>query len=92
MTGTTAAAGTHVLGIDIGGTKIAAGLVSRTGEVTSEREVPTDQRDAGAVASALTSLVDAVLAEAREAGWTSPTSWASARPARWTPPAAPSTR
>ncbi|MGI4894490.1 MAG: ROK family protein [Janthinobacterium lividum] len=60
--------GTHVVAIDIGGTKMAAGLVSSTGEVSGEREVPTDQRDAANVATALDELVDGVLGHAAEAG------------------------
>ena len=58
----------HVLAIDIGGTKIAAGLVSETGEVRLEREVPTDASSAAAVGAALDGLVAAVLGEARAAG------------------------
>ncbi|WP_369070371.1 ROK family protein [Kineococcus terrestris] len=59
---------THVLGIDIGGTKIAAGLVGEDGELTAAREVPTDAHDPAAVARALDVLVDDVLAQAREHG------------------------
>ncbi|WP_432484201.1 ROK family protein [Kineococcus esterisolvens] len=59
---------THVLALDIGGTKLAAGLVSSTGEVRGEREVPTDPADAAAVGAALEGLVDAVLADARAEG------------------------
>ena len=58
----------HVLGIDIGGTKIAAGLVSADGEVVGEREVPTDPHDPAEVARALTGLLDDVLAHAGQAG------------------------
>jgi len=57
-------AGAPVLGIDIGGTKIAAGLVAADGSVSADREVPTDQRDPRAVAAALHGLVDAVVAAA----------------------------
>ncbi|WP_432505541.1 ROK family protein [Kineococcus arenarius] len=59
---------THVLALDIGGTKIAAGLVSSTGAVRAEREVPTDATDPAAVGAALEGLVDDVLADAREQG------------------------
>ncbi|WP_432491917.1 ROK family protein [Kineococcus gypseus] len=59
---------THVLALDVGGTKIAAGLVSSTGEVRAEREVPTDATGTAAVAAALDGLVDAVLADAAAAG------------------------
>ncbi|NAZ85211.1 ROK family protein [Kineococcus sp. T90] len=57
-----------MLALDIGGTKIAAGLVSRTGEVRAAREVPTDAADAAAVGAALEGLVDGVLADAPAAG------------------------
>ena len=59
-----APAGPCVLALDIGGTKIAAGLVAADGRVRAEREVPTDARDAAAVARALTGLVEDVLADA----------------------------
>jgi glucokinase len=64
----TASSGTHVLAIDIGGTKIAAGLVADDGTVRLDREVPTDATDSGAVGSALAGLVAGVLADAREQG------------------------
>lgn len=44
-----------VIGIDVGGTKIAAGLVSRGGEVTRLRRIPTP-RDPAAVLDAMTEL------------------------------------
>ena len=44
---------TDVLAIDIGGTKIAAGLVGDDGSVRLDREVPTDQTSAAAVAPPL---------------------------------------
>ncbi|WP_328292489.1 ROK family protein [Kineococcus sp. NBC_00420] len=59
---------TNVLAIDIGGTKIAAGLVGDDGTVRLDREVPTDQTSASAVASALEGLVTDVLRSAREQG------------------------
>ena len=58
----------NVLAIDIGGTKIAAGLVGDDGTVRLDREVPTDQTSASAVASALEGLVTDVLRSAREQG------------------------
>ncbi|MFB9375524.1 ROK family protein [Kineococcus gynurae] len=60
----------YVLGIDIGGTKIAAGCISADGEVVLDREVPTDATDALAVTAALHGLVDGVLADAAERGLT----------------------
>lgn len=59
---------THVLAIDIGGTKIAAGLVADDGTVRLDREVPTDATSAQAVGTALAALVTDVLTEARDAG------------------------
>ncbi|MEZ0164582.1 ROK family protein [Kineococcus sp. LSe6-4] len=56
---------THVLAIDIGGTKIAAGLVAADGTVRHDREVPTDAHDAAAVGAALSTLVTDVLTDAR---------------------------
>ncbi|PRY15248.1 ROK family protein [Kineococcus rhizosphaerae] len=59
---------THVLAIDIGGTKLAAGLVADDGTVLHDREVPTDARDADAVGRALADLVRAVVADGRGEG------------------------
>jgi glucokinase len=56
----------NVLALDIGGTKIAAGLVGDDGTVRLDREVPTDQTSAGAVGAALEELVTGVLQAARE--------------------------
>ncbi|ABS02559.1 ROK family protein [Kineococcus radiotolerans] len=57
---------TNVLALDIGGTKIAAGLVGDDGTVRLDREVPTDQTSPDAVAAALEGLVGGVLTAARE--------------------------
>ncbi|WP_432510561.1 ROK family protein [Kineococcus sp. SYSU DK001] len=59
---------THVLAIDIGGTKIAAGLVADDGAVSHDREVPTDAHDAAAVAAALAGLVGDVVGDGLAAG------------------------
>ncbi|WP_432524185.1 ROK family protein [Kineococcus sp. SYSU DK006] len=61
-------AGPCVLALDIGGTKIAAGLVAADGRVRAEREVPTDARDAAAAARALAGLVAEVVADAAAHG------------------------
>ena len=50
----------RALGIDIGGTKLAAGVVAQTGELVAKRQTPTEGDDAEAVFSALLSLVDEV--------------------------------
>lgn len=49
----------HAIGIDIGGTKIAGALVSETGEIVTERRIPTPD-------GAAESLVDAVVAMIEE--------------------------
>ena len=50
----------RALGIDIGGTKLAAVVVAQTGELVAKRQTPTEGDDAEAVFSALLSLVDEV--------------------------------
>ncbi|MDP8976790.1 MAG: ROK family protein [Actinomycetota bacterium] len=50
----------RALGIDIGGTKLAAAVVSDTGEVLSSRRVPTSGDSAEEVFSTLLSLIDEV--------------------------------
>ncbi len=58
-----------VLAIDIGGTKLAAGLVGTEGQVLSSYAVPTPPGgDADTVWSTLLTLLDRVLAEAEPAG------------------------
>jgi len=51
---------TRALGIDIGGTKLAAGVVTDTGEVVASRRAPTPDDGAEAVYSTLVSLVEDV--------------------------------
>lgn len=48
----------YACGIDIGGTKIAGGLVSPEGELVSRLEVPTDAVDPLAIVEAVAQLVD----------------------------------
>lgn len=54
---------THVVGVDIGGTKIAAGLVSRTGEAQGTARVATPDGGAEAVLDTVAELVAEVGSE-----------------------------
>lgn len=57
--------GERVLAIDIGGTKVAAGLVDSTGQVAHPRQVPTpDSDDPEQVWEAVAGLIDEVAATA----------------------------
>ncbi len=62
----------YVLGLDVGGTKLAAGLLNRAGELSYRRETPTQAHDGGgpAVMRRLIELSRAALADAgfRQAG------------------------
>ncbi|HSH61231.1 MAG TPA: ROK family protein, partial [Acidimicrobiales bacterium] len=50
----------RALGIDIGGTKLVAGVVSDSGEVVSSRRAPTPKESAEEVYSTLLSLIEEV--------------------------------
>ena len=50
----------RVLGIDVGGTKMAAGVVTETGELAAKRREPTQGDDAEALFALLLSLVEEV--------------------------------
>ncbi|MEU8133113.1 ROK family protein [Streptodolium elevatio] len=71
MTSTTTTKGTASLGVDVGGTKIAAGLVAPDGSTVHHREWPTAtddrMRDPGLAGTAL--AVRRLLADARELGF-----------------------
>ncbi|HEY4377816.1 MAG TPA: ROK family protein [Acidimicrobiales bacterium] len=54
----------HVLAVDIGGTKMAAGVVDAAGTVRCRAHRPTEHGSAGALFGALASLIDQVRAEA----------------------------
>jgi glucokinase len=54
----------HVLAVDIGGTKMAAGVVDALGTVVAERKVPTEGDGPDGLFATLTGLVDAVRADA----------------------------
>ncbi|MEN9752494.1 MAG: hypothetical protein RL670_185 [Actinomycetota bacterium] len=52
----------HAIGIDIGGTKIAGGLVDATGTIVRESRVPTPSSDPDAIVSAVVSLAQELAA------------------------------
>jgi glucokinase len=47
----------QAIGIDIGGTKIAGGVVTELGEIVAEERVPTPAGDAGAIVDAVVEMV-----------------------------------
>ncbi|WP_314101249.1 ROK family glucokinase [uncultured Frigoribacterium sp.] len=47
----------QAIGIDIGGTKIAGGVVTELGEIVAEERVPTPAGDAGAIVDAVVAMV-----------------------------------
>lgn len=53
------------LAIDIGGTKVAAGVVTRSGLVVARRQQPTDQRSADALYRQVVELASGALEEAQ---------------------------
>ncbi len=55
------------VGVDVGGTKVAAGLVNAAGEITHRTRVPMAAGDAAAGLAAVTSAIDSVCAAARPA-------------------------
>jgi glucokinase len=54
----------YFIGVDVGGTKVAAGLVNSAGEITHQTRVPMIAADAVAGLAAVTSAIDSVRAEA----------------------------
>jgi len=54
-----------MLGVDVGGTTTAAGLVTSTGEVLVEAQSPTHARGAGRALETIVALVETIQAEAR---------------------------
>lgn len=50
----------HFIGVDVGGTKVAAGLVNSTGKISQHIRVPMPASDAAAALAAVTSAIDAV--------------------------------
>ena len=59
---------TLVIGVDVGGTTIAAGAVTATGEVILEQRVATRDRGPGKVIETIEALIDAVRREAARLG------------------------
>ncbi len=55
----------YFVGVDVGGTKVAAGLVSSAGEITHRIRVPMPAADAAAGLAAVTSAIDSVRAAAK---------------------------
>jgi glucokinase len=53
----------HLIGVDVGGTKVAAGLVNAAGEITFQTRTPMVSNDAAAGLAAVASAIDAVRAE-----------------------------
>jgi len=47
----------QAIGIDIGGTKIAGGVVTEFGEIVDEERVATPAGDAGAIVDAVVEMV-----------------------------------
>jgi glucokinase len=52
------------IGVDVGGTKVAAGLVDSVGEITHQTRIPMAAADAAAGLAAVTSAIDSVRAAA----------------------------
>ncbi|PTT68987.1 sugar kinase, partial [Arthrobacter sp. HMWF013] len=56
----------YAIGVDLGGTKTAAGVVSADGEVLFSETIPTLNRDGGgAILDATAALVSALIAKAQ---------------------------
>jgi len=53
----------HLIGVDVGGTKVAAGLVNDAGEITFQTRTPMVSNDAAAGLAAVVSAIDSVRAE-----------------------------
>lgn len=71
MTGSMTASMTHVIGVDLGGTKTAAGVVSESGEVLMSGTIPTLNRTGGeAILDATAALVSGLVERAADAGLT----------------------
>jgi predicted NBD/HSP70 family sugar kinase len=77
---------TLTIGVDIGGTKIAAGVVDQSGTILSETKVETPAKDPDAIASAVATAVERLRQEHQVIAV------GSAQRASWTRPAPPSVR
>ena len=58
----------QAIGIDIGGTKIAGGVVTELGEILAERRVPTPAGDSEAIVDAVVTMIHELQAESRATG------------------------
>jgi glucokinase len=54
---------THVIGVDLGGTKILSGIIDREGEVERRYEIPTPTASTGELLAGLDAAVEALLDE-----------------------------
>src|ERR1700676_3319670 len=60
----------YVIGVDIGGTKVAAGFVSHAGEITHVTRVPmVSDGDAATGLNSVIEAIDSLLAKAQENHW-----------------------
>lgn len=57
-----------ILGVDVGGTTISAGLITAAGEIIAQAEAPTHQAGPGSALATLLNLLDQLLAQARAEG------------------------
>ena len=57
----------RVIGVDLGGTKIAAGIVDRSGKVTSLREVATPKSSEDVVVAAIGDVIEGLMEDGIEA-------------------------
>jgi glucokinase len=61
----------YVIGVDVGGTKVAAGFVNHTGEITHVTRVPMmSDGDAAAGLDSVVAAIDSLLAKAQQNNWT----------------------
>ena len=86
---TSAGAEPHAVGLDIGGTKIAGGVVTEAGQILDRTRVPTPPDDESATLAALFAAVDELLARHRQVaaigvGAAGLVEWPGGR-ARWAP-------
>jgi len=64
----------HFIGVDIGGTKVAAGLVNAAGEISRQTRAPMVANDAAAGLAAVVSAIDSVRAANNDSGAERPVS------------------
>jgi glucokinase len=61
----------YLIGVDIGGTKVAAGFVDHTGEITHVTRVPmVCDSDAAAGLNSVIQAIDSLLSKAQQNHWT----------------------